>query len=271
MAGAYRGTNVSFAEEEDRIKFWADRWNASMLGWQVIGVNRHLLKHFKYLYSDEERANYAKKAQIPRIVIPLCGKTHDMAFLAREGIAVVGMEGVKKAIDEFAAEQGLTGRTVPVALPPVMQTDRFKMHAVLIGAGDGEATRKSPPPPVLIVEGDFLAISPADASGIVSFAAGFDRGGIVAVQPKERPTYAKVLASLIEPGGRLLMVLTEHDPFAQGRLGPPYSIVEDEVHGLFGSDFEVKLLEKIPDDDGAKDKGCTYFTECVYLLRRKGA
>ena len=38
------------------------------------------------------------------MLVPLCGKAIDMAFIADMGHEVVGVEGVRQAIDEFAAE-----------------------------------------------------------------------------------------------------------------------------------------------------------------------
>lgn len=73
-----------------------------------------------------------------RILVPLCGKTVDMAFLARSGYRVLGIDCVKNAVDEFAAEHSATGEAVPVHLPKEVDVERFKAHAMMPKPAEGE-------------------------------------------------------------------------------------------------------------------------------------
>mmetsp|Transcript_11449 Transcript_11449/g.15399 ORF Transcript_11449/g.15399 Transcript_11449/m.15399 type:complete len:148 (-) Transcript_11449:62-505(-) len=139
----------------------------------------------------------------------------------------------------------------------------------MLKAADGQRM----PSPILFVLGDFLAIGEPEAQALVPFDAAFDRGGLVAVAPGERRRYAEALASLLQPGGRLLLVTVEHDAFADGRLGPPFEVTEGEVRTLFGGSFEIRLLrreDRFHADAGMRARGCTRFNECAYLLTRKG-
>lgn len=270
IAFSQRRRQLVLAEERplhQRLGRWEERWNANQTSWHRLAVNRHLLNHSAQLAPEAERSGNNVE---PRMLFPLCGKSLDMAFMSRRGYSVVGIEGVAKAIHEFAQEQGLTETAVPVALPPALDAELFKMHAILIGSDT--PNRLKPPPPVLLLEGDFLSIGPSEAAAIVPFPAAFDRGGLVAVEPPDRPRYARVLADLIEPGGRILLVSVEHDPFSDGRLGPPFEIVESEIRDLFKDTFDVHLLQREDlsgTEDGMLHRGCKRFFDCVYLLVRK--
>ena len=105
-----------------------------------------------------------------------------------------------------------------------------------------------------------------------SFDAAFDRGGIVAVAPEDREAYADVLRRLLRPGGKVLLVSTEHPPFANGSPGPPHSIDAAEVARLFAAHFEVEQLkreDRLPVESVWSERGCSYFFETTYMLTRR--
>lgn len=41
----------------------------------------------------------------PRVLVPLCGKSVDMVFLSQKGYRVLGVEGVRQAVEEFAKDR----------------------------------------------------------------------------------------------------------------------------------------------------------------------
>ena len=47
-----------------------------------------------------------------------------------------------------------------------------------------------------------------------------------------------------EPDPNPNQVAVEHDPFSDGRLGPPFNVSEVQVRELFGEDFAVELLQR---------------------------
>ena len=100
----------------------------------------------------------------------------------------------------------------------------------------------------------------------------FDRGGLVAVNPADRPAYAATLARLVAPRGRVLLVAVEHPPFKNGSLGPPFNVGPEEVMALFEGNFEVELLrreDRLPLESVWAKRGCSFFNEATYLLTRK--
>merc|ERR1711879_1056568 len=82
------------------------------------------------------------------------------------------------------------------------------------------------PQPIILVEGDFLALGSKEAQALVPFDAAFDRGSFVAVDPASRAKYAQVLSALMAPGGRVLLQAVEKDVPSDGRLGPPFELSE---------------------------------------------
>ncbi|KAJ8599025.1 hypothetical protein CTAYLR_007701 [Chrysophaeum taylorii] len=124
------------------------------------------------------------------------------------------------------------------------------------------------------IVGDFMHLTPAlFGPSIVGeqFTAAFDRGALVAVAPEDRSSYVAALAKNVATDGRVLLVATEHTPFADGKLGPPYSLPEDLVRHLAEPAFEVRLLERedrLAVDPVWKDRGCDSFFEATYLLTR---
>ena len=74
---------------------------------------------------------------------------------------------------------------------------------------------------MILLEGDFLTLGALEAAALVPFEAAFDRGALVAVEPKERRRYALALKELIKEEGKVLLVAVEHNGFTKQR-GPPY-------------------------------------------------
>jgi len=262
-------------EEVDILRPWQARWDVQQTGWHLDNVNPFLERFLHEVLPPEPAL--AAPGLGRRIVVPLCGKTVDMAFLARKGFRVVGIEGISQAIDEFAQEHGVPlphgGKSMVVQLPDGLNPQQYRAKAVLISAGDVEATRTEAAPPVLLVQGDFLQLGPSEVEALVPFDAAFDRGGLVAVEPAERQRYANVLKKLVKPGGRLLQVVAEHEPFKGGKLGPPFSIAEAEIHELFGNSFEIRKLCREDTIDrppgGMRERGLSHFYENIYLLTKK--
>lgn len=117
------------------------------------------------------------------------------------------------------------------------------------------------------VLGDFFQFSSSVAG---SFEAVFDRGALVAIEPALRERYARVVHSVLEHGARILLVTVEHDPFKNGKLGPPFSISHDDVRRLFPPPhYQVELLsreDRMPVESVWKQRGCSHFYEASYLI-----
>lgn len=227
------------------LDFWQARWTQQRIGFHRADVNPHLLAHgseWLGLADADAAAPLAGK----RILVPLCGKTLDLRWLADGGADVVGVEFVEQAAVSFFEEQGLPYERI---------------------AGRGATLLRSTEPSVKIGiwVADFFEIR-AEELGAID--AVFDRAALVAIAPRDRSRYAEQLARLCAPGARLLLVTFEHD--IDG--GPPFSVPRDEVPALFGETFGPSLQQ---DDDilvsepAFRERGAQYCRELVWLGTRR--
>ena len=86
----------------------------------------------------------------------------------------------------------------------------------------------------------------------------------------------RVVLGSAEPSWPLLrraFVTTQHDPFKNGKLGPPFSVTEADVSMLFPpAHYDVELLkreDRMPIETVWRDRGCNYFFEATYLITKK--
>lgn len=187
------------------LSFWHERWAAGAIGFHEATPNSLLVKWAHRLPPQA------------RVLVPLCGKAVDMAYLASRGHAVVGVEAVRTACEHFFVEQGIARTEEPLG--------PFVVHR---GAAAG----------VEIWQGDMFAATP---TLLGRFDAAYDRAALVALDPATRARYVETLRGLLAPGARLLLVTFSYD---QARVeGPPFSVPQDAIVSLAGDLFDVELLE----------------------------
>jgi thiopurine S-methyltransferase len=169
-----------------------------------------------------------------RVFVPLCGKTVDLAFFAKADAVseVVGVDGVRKALEEFAQEH------TDLKLAPLEdQTDEYER---LVGEK------------IALLKGDFFHLDEKVTNG--RFDAIFDRASIVAIDPSLREEYVNVLSRLIQPGGRILLVVIERKTGTDFDMqGPPFSVPETEVRRLYENQSWVESVTLI-EEEGEKGR-----------------
>jgi thiopurine S-methyltransferase len=211
---------------------WQARWREGKTGFHEGAPNAFLVEHADRLGSPK------------RVFVPLCGKTRDMAFLASRGAEVVGVDVSELAAEQFFAESSLVA-------------ERSKSGPFEAFAAGG----------VTILVGDVFAVDP---SSVGLFDAIYDRAALVALDPAERARYASLLASLLGPGSKLLLVNFDYDQTKMA--GPPYAVSDATVLELFGGEFECsKLGERDVTDERPRfrEAGVDRISESAWLLSRK--
>ena len=235
-------TTIQPAEEEEdtttvtRLSRWEAKWENQQTNWHVTEMHPVLEKYLRRI--KESSGTCTPSAASPlRALFPLCGKSIDMEVLANRGYAVVGVDGCRDALTTFVQERK------GCSIINTNNSNRTNEH-VPPHQKHQLATVQLPSSATLgYVVGDFLAVTQNDVGG--TFDLVFDRGSLVAVAPDDRDAYLKTLITLMTARtGRLLLVCVEHDPFANGHLGPPYSIPYDEVRTLFAATCSVEVLER---------------------------
>lgn len=179
------------------LDFWRDAW---VRGKVAPRVNRpdDLLEMFWSALKAEPGG---------RVLVPLCGQSRDLGWLASNGFAPVGVEISPIACRAFFAERGVE--------PILTSSGPF-----VTWQGSG----------VTILQGDFF-----DLDDI--YDAAIDRGALVAVTPLRRAVYADHLRARLKPGSPILLVTIEFDPVRDA--GPPYPVFPDEVRQLFPGSTEL--------------------------------
>lgn len=203
---------------------WIERWREGRIGFHLEDTHPALLRHWPEL-------------DVPsggKVLVPLCGKSLDMRWLAEQGHPVLGIELSSEAIEQFVAE----GRG---------EVSRYRK-------GYFEICRQAN---VELWCGDFFHLHIDQAHEIQAF---YDRAALIALAPATRQRYAFHLAQLLPPGARGLMITLTHQ---EGFKGPPYSVDSAEVQRLLAPNFVLTSLEQLPPDECG-------FSEQVWSLVRRG-
>ena len=192
-------------QTKGNLSRWFERWDTANTGWHRDEPHDVLLDRFD--------------PRCKRVLVPLCGASRDLGWLAEQGCEVVGVEVVRKAADQLFASLGKT--------PAVQRRGKFD---VLTCAN------------VTVVVGDFFAFDQTVAG---TFDAVWDRAALVAIPPSRRSEYVEVLRSVARDAD-LLLVSCDYDQ--QLRDGPPYALSVDAITALFG-ELEQIIEESVDFDE----------------------
>ena len=214
-------------------EFWHQRWSDNQIGFHQAAPTPLLLKYWPALGIDPGS----------RVFVPLAGKSLDMAWLASQGYRVLGVELSSFAIEQFFEEH---------ALVPSIRQSRYGRHYV---AG-----------PVELICGDAFGLEEA---ALQDCRAVFDRAALIALPPRLRARYAGELYSRLPTGCRGLLITLDYPQHE--KAGPPFSVPETEVRGLFEQDWAVDLLDHrpIPPEHPGAIGGLSRLDTAVYALRKR--
>ena len=211
--------------------FWHERWRNDAIAFHKTDVNHYLEKYVDRL----------GLAEGDEVLVPLCGKSVDMRWLAGRGYRVVGVELSDIAVRDFFAEQGIAATT-----------HRDGDFEVTQGAG------------IRLLRGDFFDLATAHTSQI---AAVYDRAALIALPAGMRKRYAEHLLAVVREAPILLLTLQ----YPPGDIeGPPFSVDEAEVRALFSGDRRVEHLEsldRLAEERALAERGATRLEEHAFLIR----
>jgi thiopurine S-methyltransferase len=205
-------------------ELWRARWAEGRIGFHEGRTNPFLAKYIQVFAGRD------------RILVPLCGKAEDLAFLASHGHRVVGVELVEDAIRSFLVEHGM-----PSTLERAGSFIEYSAGPIMLLAGDWfEVTRE--------VLGDVDAV--------------YDRAALIALPPELRPRYVAHLRSLV-PAGAVILVITLEYPQDQMQ-GPPFAVHEAELRALYAG-CVVDLLDEAPAGGRFKELGIAAVERCFAI------
>lgn len=213
--------------------FWHERWALNQIGFHQDAVNERLLAHEQQL----------RLTAGDHVLVPLCGKSRDMAHLLGRGFRVTGIELSDRACRDFFTENGLSFHE---------RQDGSRRWF----SGDG----------IDLLCGDFFEVA---TGNIPEVDAVYDRAALVALPPSMRPAYAEQLLRLAPPGSRILLITLDYEQSEMN--GPPFSVPESEVRDFFDG---ACLVEKLASEDCLAreprfmEKGLSRLRESTWLLTR---
>ncbi|MGB3125750.1 MAG: thiopurine S-methyltransferase [Pseudomonas sp.] len=213
-------------------KFWQERWARNQIGFHLPEVNPYLQRHWPRLALPEGA----------KVLVPLCGKSLDLIWLATLGYRVMGVELSDQAVEAFFSEQGLT--------PRISQRGAFTVYQAGL---------------IEVWCGDFFAL---DAEAVAECTGLYDRAALIALPPLMRAQYAGHLNGLLRPGCRGLLVTLDYDQ-AQ-KAGPPFAVSDDEVRVLLGARCVLEVVEErdiLGESWKFLQDGVVRLDERVYCLR----
>ncbi|WP_257974141.1 thiopurine S-methyltransferase, partial [Vibrio parahaemolyticus] len=182
--------------------------------------------------------HHANPKREDKVLVPLCGKSEDLVWLATKHDSVEGVELSQIAVRSFFAEHFYTPTVTPISgMHELYQFDELSIYA-----------------------GDFFT-APVSQADIV-----YDRAALVALPQDMREEYVARLKQLLNPGGRILLVTLNYPQ--EEMAGPPFSVPLEEIQQLFAG-YKVTCLNVDQADEHhpkIAKKGLSRFSEEVYLI-----
>jgi thiopurine S-methyltransferase len=176
-------------------EFWLERWQKGQIGFHQDEPEARLVALFPRPAAGGER-----------VLVPLCGKSLDMVWLAGQGCEVVGVELSRLACEAFFEENGVECT--------VRREGRFE---VFRGG------------PYAIYCGDYFDLTPAELAGVSAY---YDRAALIALPPEMRSRYVVHLRALLSDRAPRGLVLAIEYP--EGLMQPPpFSVSPAEVESLY--------------------------------------
>lgn len=213
--------------------FWLQRWQNGQIGFHRSEVMPLLQKHWPEL----------ELPQGSRVLVPLCGKTLDMHWLAAQGHRILGVELSPMAIEQFFAEAGIT---------PQRHSSPYGEH---YSAG-----------PIELICGDAFAL---DAGLLADVAGVYDRAALIALPPRLRQQYRDTLYAQLPVNCRGILITLEYPQ--DEKQGPPFSVEQAEVLQLFATPWLATVMDRRDILDQQPDfraDGVTALSTAVYQLFR---
>lgn len=208
--------------------FWHERWARDEIGFHREQVHPMLVAHWTSL----------APATGEPVLVPLCGKSIDMGWLADRGHPVVGIELSATAARAFFEARG---------------------EAPQAGRYGGLDTLQAGP--ITLCIGDFFSFRSERPFRLV-----YDRAAMIALPPELRSAYRAALAGQLAADARGLLITLDY-PQAEMN-GPPFSVEEKELERDDHFHFDaIESVDALPGHPGFRARGLRALTERAWRFR----
>ncbi len=205
--------------------FWLDRWQTGRIGFHQEGVNPRLIEFWPQLPKNS------------RVLVPLCGKSHDLIWLAEQGYQVTGVELSPLAVVQFLGDNDLSYETE--------QQGELKIHTIM-----GLSLR--------IIEGDYFHFQEQN------FDACYDRAAMIAMPESKRDLYVDHTKARLKADPFVLLVALQHDGTPDT---PPFAVDDDFIVNRWGNNIKKIVSENLVETNlQYKERGYDFFEESVWHI-----
>ncbi len=220
------------------LDFWLERWRNNEIGFHQELINPWLAYYYGQMGPPVEKRTGLN------VLVPLCGKSRDMLWLAQNGFNVVGIELSDIAVKDFFHESQLE--------PDVEKRDEHTHYTANT---------------ITVIQGDFFTCKAEDLGQVTDV---FDRASLIALPESMRKDYVAKMADLLAPGTRILLVTLTYPQHEMD--GPPFSVSEEEVCDLYTEHFKIEKLaakNTLDLEPRFKERGLTSLVETAYKLTKQ--
>ncbi len=216
-------------------EFWQERWRSGRIGFHQEQITPALQRWWPELAVPPSA----------RVLVPLCGKSRDMLWLAERGHTVLGVELAELAVQQFFEENDLSWQTRQSAAGTHYVSGRIE-----------------------VVCGDIFNL-PVEA--LASCTAAFDRAALIALPQAMRQRYVQHVYGGLAPASRGLLITLDYPQ--EEMAGPPFSVPDDDVQSLFAGVADATLRERrssLSSEQKFQERGVSRFDTLVYELEKPG-
>ncbi len=214
-----------------KAEFWLQRWQNSEIGFHRDEVNPNLLEYIDALGLKTGDS----------VLVPLCGKSKDMVWLAQRGVNVVGVELSEIAIAAFFEENQLSVEKIATDVGECWRSGNITVYCA-----------------------DFFDIKAEHCRHI---DAVYDRAALVALPEIMRAEYCRHLVEIVPEPLSLLLVSFDYDQVKMD--GPPFSVPSDQIKRYFSGVVPIRPLASkdiLAEETHFQDRGLDEILEQVYFM-----
>jgi thiopurine S-methyltransferase len=209
--------------------FWLERWQRGEIGFHLSRPHPKLVRYW----------HHAAQGSTAAVLVPLCGKSLDMRWLAAQGHAICGVELSAQALEDFILETGLSLQK---------RGDFYAGEGWDLYCGDWF---------------EFVADQP--------FSLFYDRAALIALPPRLRERYMAHLFDQLTSTARGFLITLEYNQ--QQMAGPPFSVSAEELNHHVARRCRVTELSRVDilaHEPGFRERGLTRLEEVVWLVECNG-
>ena len=212
-----------------KFQFWKESWDQ---GGFCTSFHRRDIHPYVRKYLNEQAI------RDKNVLVPLCGKSLDMLYMAQYAKRVIGVELIESAIDEFIEDNQLS---VTQPTPHVYQIDN-----------------------ITILHRDFFQLEPREI-GPVDWI--YDRAALVALPATMRAEYRRAVDRLSTADTQTLLITLEYHPLLESA---PFSISPNEVRTYYEGGYRISHVESplLPEHGMVRHWNLDYLYEHGFLLTK---